>query len=84
MQVSYGPPGHRGVTHLMAVGAADLEDPPALESALVLSAIAMGIATLFGAKTVAKYAGVATVGFGVATFLRKNAPRMVEVSRPLP
>ena len=50
----------------------------------MLSAIAMGIATLFGAKTVAKYAGVATVGFGVATFLRKNAPRMVEVSRPLP
>lgn len=80
MQVSYGPPGHKGVTHLMAVGAADLEDPPAVESALVLSAIGMGIAALFGMKTATRYAGIATVGFGVATFLRRRATRTVEVT----
>lgn len=80
MQVSYGPPGHKGVTHLMAVGAADLEDAPAVESALVLSAIGMGIASLLGAKQLAKIAGVATVGFGVATFLKRRSTRTVEVT----
>lgn len=79
MQVSYGPPGHRGVTHLMAVGAADLEDAPPVESALMLSAVTMGIASLLGFKNVAKLAGVATVGLGAAALFRRRT-RTVEVT----
>lgn len=82
MQVSYGPPGHRGVTHLMAVGADDDPKPAAVESGLMISALAMGVASLLGARSIAKVCGYATVGFGVATYLRRKAPRLVEVTRP--
>lgn len=82
MQVSYGPPGQRGVTHLMAVGADDAADEHPLDSALVLGAIATGAAILFGVSPkVTKLGALAVAGLGLATLVRKRT-RTVEVTKP--
>jgi hypothetical protein len=73
MQVSYGPPGQRGVTHLMAVGDDAIADADPLESALVLGAIATGAAQLFGApKKIVGWGGLAVAAIGIAVFVRKK------------
>ena len=83
MQVSYGPPGHRGVTHLMAIGAEDALDEHPLDSALVLGAIATGALVLFGAPRPWVRAGaLGIVGVGIANLLRKRG-RVVEISQPV-
>jgi hypothetical protein len=81
MQVSYGPPGQRGVTTLMAVG--DTEDSPdPLESVLVLGAMATGAAVLLGASPkLTSMGALAVAGVGLVTFLRKKN-RTVVVTKP--
>lgn len=44
MQISYGPPGHKGVTHLMAVGADEF--PPSEAERLIAIGAATGIGLL--------------------------------------
>jgi hypothetical protein len=84
MQVSYGPPGHKGVTHLMAVGADDdaSSAEPVVQNAMVLSAAAAGLGLLLGSKTLrtAGLAGV-LVALGIGRALKR--PRIVELTRPL-
>lgn len=83
MQVSYGPPGLRGVTHLMAVGDEDALDEHPLDSALVLGALATGAAILLGApRGIVKLGAVGIVGLGLANVLRKRG-RVVEVTKPV-
>jgi hypothetical protein len=83
MQVSYGPPGHRGVTHLMAVGAEDAADEHPLDSALVLGAIATGAAVWLGApRALVRLGALGILGLGLANLARKRA-RTVEITVPV-
>jgi hypothetical protein len=65
MQVSYGPPGHKGVTTLMAVGASELEQSPtdaAVSKGIAISFGAMLIGVLVGSNTIKKMAAGAAIG----------------------
>lgn len=55
MKVSYGSPGHKGVTHLMAVGAAELEEGPtdrAVKLGLYGSVATTALGMFIGSSTV--------------------------------
>lgn len=55
MQIAYGSPGHKGVTHLMAVGAAELEEGAADRAAklgLYGSVAAFAVGVVLGSTTV--------------------------------
>lgn len=73
MEVKYGPPGHKGVTQLMSVGAEDA-DPRAervLRTAGLLSIGAWVAGVLTGSSTL-KHVGL---GAGIATFGSRMALR---------
>lgn len=85
MKVSYGPPAQRGVTQLMAVGAADLEDGVTDHAVKIGTAIAGGVwllGLLAGSNTM-KTAGLgaAVALLGVRYASRRKA---VEVATPAP
>lgn len=73
MNVSYGPPGHKGVTTLMAVGADDLEQTSADRAVRCASWLGAGVwllGALTGQRTmqnVGMGATIALVGVRVAT-----------------
>lgn len=50
MQLAYGPPGHKGVTHLMAVGADDLATCPVARTVRVAGGVGLAL-VLLGALT---------------------------------
>lgn len=50
MQIAYGPPGHKGVTHLMAVGADDLTPSPIERTVKVAGGVSLAV-LLLGALT---------------------------------
>lgn len=79
MQVSYGPPGHKGVTHLMAVGAD--EYPPSEADRLVAFGAAAGVGLLLlGLLTGSKRAFHVGVGASLATlpaYAASRRPRAV-------
>ncbi len=76
MQVSYGPPGHKGVTQLMAVSGDD--DPPA-DGALLVAAGAGILGMLLGIRSMT-YAG----GGAAIALLWMRRRRMVEVATMAP
>lgn len=66
MQTSYGPPGARGVTQLMAVGSADLETSPS--DRIIRFGAIVGLAVAgYGMAT--KRNGVRNAGLGAAVAL---------------
>lgn len=80
MRVAYGPPGHKGVTHLVAVGDTDPAADPANKGVMVVSALVAGAGTLLGNKT-----AVALGLGGVFALLGARwwrARRTVEVTTP--
>jgi hypothetical protein len=74
MRVSYGPPGHKGVTRLMAVG--DDDAPPA-DGALLVAAGAGILGMLLGIRSMT-YGGA---GAALALLWMKRR-RTVEVTQP--
>ncbi len=80
INVSYGPPGHKGVTHLVAIG--DTEDGVDAEShnVMLLSIAAIGLGLIANRPT------VRNVGIGAATALLGvrwlRSRRTVEVTAP--
>lgn len=83
MQISYGPPGQRGVTHLMAVGADEdgASDTVRLLDTLALASAGTAIAgRVIGSKTLS----LLGVGGVIALLLARRAasrPRTVEVAK---
>jgi hypothetical protein len=85
MQVSYGSPGHRGVTDLMAVGADDLEETSADRAARNMTMLGVAVAlvgVLVGSKA-AKYAGAGAAVAGLAV-RRSTRTRLVPVTTSAP
>ncbi|HZJ65895.1 MAG TPA: hypothetical protein VFD36_20450 [Kofleriaceae bacterium] len=81
MQVSYGPPAHRGVTHLMSVGADETPDPA--DSPIGLVALATCAAMLLGApRPIVKLGALGVVGLGLFAFAKRHT-RTVEVTKPV-
>lgn len=81
MQVSYGPPGHKGVTHLVAVG--DVGDWPhddAEQSVMYASIGVMGIGLLLGRSTMLKVGVGGILALMGASWLRSR--RKVEITQP--
>jgi hypothetical protein len=74
MRVSYGPPGHKGVTRLMAVG--DDDGPPA-DGALLVAAGAGILGMLLGIRSMT-YAG----GGAALALLWMKRRRTVEITQP--
>ena len=83
MQISYGPPGARGVTQLMAVGG---DDDPAdnreTRGVLVGALLAVGAGFLMGSKTIKQIGIGAAIGAIAVEQLRKR-PRAVVVTAPV-
>jgi hypothetical protein len=63
VKISYGPPGHRGVTHLVAIGASELEETPTDHAVKV---VGVAGAALFVAGFVIGGARVRSIGLGAA------------------
>lgn len=85
MKISYGPPAARGVTQLMAVGAADF-DQTATERAMskggLLALAVLGIGLVTGSRRARDIGlGAAVAIYGVRMVAR---PRPVEVTAPAP
>lgn len=85
MQITYGPPAARGVTQLMAVGAADF-DQTAVDRAVsrggLLALAVFGIGLVTGSRRARDLGlGAAVALYGVRLVSR---PRAVEVSAPAP
>lgn len=66
MNISYGPPGHKGVTHLMAIGADDLDEGPADRAARIGTYVALGA---IGVGVLMKSSRTRTLGIGAALAL---------------
>jgi hypothetical protein len=86
MQVSYGPPGHKGVTHLMAVGASDLDDASTLQTDLVIKSTLLGSAAIAGLGMLVGSRKARDLGLGgvIALLLVRHWTRgkqVVEVSK---
>jgi hypothetical protein len=65
MQVSYGPPGHKGVTTLMAVGASELEQSQAdaaLSRGITISFAAFVVGALVGSTMLKAMAAGSWIG----------------------
>jgi hypothetical protein len=80
MRVSYGPPGHKGVTHLLAVGDTD---PQTTSLENYGSAAGIGIAVIGGlvhSKRVFYFGAGAALGIMAVRWLRSQ--RKVEVTTP--
>ena len=86
MKVSYGPPGHRGVTQLMAVGADDFELNKTEKMVKTGGLIAIGIwglGMIMGSNTVKNIGfGGALALFGVQAV--SGGGTRVEVSKTIP
>lgn len=82
MQISYGTPGHRGVTHLVAVGD-DGTDVALLSTEKAVSGaglIAMMVGIVIGSKRV-YYAGAGVAG-GILLVRHLRSRRTVAVTTP--
>lgn len=82
MQISYGEPGHRGVTHLMAVGA---DEYGSTDTAKVVKygGMAAGLAAVIGALT--NRPALSNIGLGataalIAVHLASTRARTVSVT----
>lgn len=77
MHLSYGPPGLKGVTQMMAVGdsepAAPAPEAQVVKQVAVASAAAAVLATLLGARRLRSLAVGATLGTGL-TYLLVRGP----------
>jgi hypothetical protein len=87
MQVSYGSPGHKGVTHLMAVGDAEMEESSAdravtiaLRGSVILALVGYGL----GSKMAANIGLGGVLALLAARQLAGRRTRMVQVSAPAP
>jgi hypothetical protein len=89
MHVAYGPPGHKGVTHLVAIGADELDDPSskdadrAITTALVGSVAIAGLGMLLGSSTLRTAGGGATLALALVRMWTRQKT-VVEVTRPAP
>ena len=85
MQVSYGPPGQRGVTTMMAIGADDIGDSltdQAVQRGALLAAGAWALGELGGNRPLANVAlGGLLALFGVMAWTRCQG---VSVTQPAP
>lgn len=82
MQISYGSPGHRGVTHLVAVGD-DGVDAATNETEMYVSGgglVAMALGALLGSRR-AFWAGAGVAG-GILLARRLRARRTITVTTP--
>lgn len=87
MQVSYGPPGRRGVTTLLAVGADELGAELPIEKAVRVGPWYMGAIAVVGALAGSRSVRDAGIGAAVALLLvRMTADRKstVQVAAPAP
>ncbi len=79
MQISYGPPGHRGVTHAMAIGADEIDgvgETDKLLSALMLGSAGAAVAgRVVGSKTVS----LLGVGGVIVLLIAKRALKKPQV-----
>lgn len=86
MKVSYGEPGNRGVTTLMAVGADDIDNTAAeaaLNKGTVVALAASAVGFLLGIKTVRNMGlGGALALYGVRLMLKQ--PQVVTITQPVP
>lgn len=79
MQVSFGPPGHKGVSHLMAVGADELP-PSSTDTALRLGgAVALALALLGRGRARDVGLGGAVLAGGILVAQRLWPQRVVAV-----
>lgn len=86
MQITYGPPAARGVTQLMAVGAADFEETAtdrAVQNGGLLALAIFGIGVLSGSKTV-RHLGLGAAGALFLVRATSRRRRTVEVSAVAP
>lgn len=85
MKISYGPPAARGVTQLMAVGAADFDPTPvdrAVARGGLLALAVLGFGLVTGNRGARNFGlGAAVALYGVRMVSR---PRAVEVTAPAP
>ncbi len=83
MQISYGPPGQRGVTHLMAIGADEdgSSDTVKLLGTLAIASAGTAIAgRVIGSKTLS----LLGVGGVIALLIARrqaSKPRVVEIAK---
>jgi len=80
MRVAYGPPGHKGVTHLVAVGDTGDGQDPADQSAMLIAVGVVAVGFLVGSST-ARNLGIG----GVLTLLGASwwrSRRKVEITQP--
>lgn len=86
MKISYGPPGARGVSTLMAVGASDIDQTPTDRAVQVGGWVSLAAAiggAVIGSKTIRDLG----LGGAIALFAVRavtNAPQQVAVTTPIP
>lgn len=83
MQISYGPPGQRGVTQLVAIGAAELEESPtdqAVNRGFWVGLAAWAFGGLIGSNTIRNMGAGAAIGFGAVKYF--GAPGKVQITQP--
>lgn len=86
MKVSFGPPGQRGVTTLMAVGADDIEESPTdrnITVGLGLGTAASLLGLLVGSSTI-RNLGMGAVVALYAVRWKSQQPQVVAVTQPPP
>lgn len=84
MRIDYGTPGHRGVTHLMAVGDSEYSDPAVLEVVKrggMVAGAAVLAGWLLGAGRVTNM-GLGAVAALVAVHMAATGQRKVPVAGP--
>jgi|SRR5271154_991944 len=86
MKIAYGPPGERGVTTLMAVGDADIDQTPTDQAVRVgawIGVATFGIGIIAGSKTIRNLG----LGGAIALFAVRaitNGGQQVAVTAPAP
>lgn len=84
MKISYGPPGQRGVTTLMAVGADDIEESPTdhnITIGLGLGSAVSVLGFLVGSSTL-RCLGLGAVAALYAVRWKSQQPQVVAVTQP--
>jgi hypothetical protein len=87
MRVSYGPPGHQGVTHLMAIGADEVDQSPtdlAVQRGLWLGIGVALLGVLVDAPLLRGMGAGAAVACGVVRYVTGANGSMVPVTQVAP
>jgi hypothetical protein len=89
MRVEYGPPGVKGVTTILGLGAADAEEAYYADQLATITrqgAAALGAVTilswLFGAKTIARTAGASAATLVAVMYLARRKTARPSLTAP--